>query len=331
MQSLTDQRAHLEAERARYQLASATLEASDLLRDYPPKVEHAKKKLLFDIALKNHPKATVTVERYAKIMVPEVFTPYSPTMQVTAAKGYFRYADGGSEHGYMNFAHHDLFHGYGHFMFAQDEIQVAEHPLLASIREFMLARDDSLRPLTVEHGEPTPVIIRSVPRTIRVDTRHVYGARFARSEDELIRESVCAVEGPSHSNILAIEAPISSGNRTYTRSEIEYTLNTAYSGFRAFVLSSAPTEKPLVLHTGNWGCGAYGGNRQLMISLQIIAASLAGISKIVFYCGTDSTDSIADFEAQLTRRFAFRPRAELSKVVDRLTKAAFPWGTPDGN
>lgn len=328
---IADQRERLETERSNHRLASETLNANDILRTYPPRLEHAKKKLLFDIALVDHPNATVTVDRYEEIGLPELFLPYSPSTKVTATKGYFQYEESGDENCYMNFAHHHLFHGYGHFMFAQDEIQVAEHPVLASIRELMLTRDDSFRPLTVENGQPTPIVFRSVPRTVRIDSRQIYGARFARSDDALIRESVQPAEKLTSSTILAIEAPISSGNRIYTRPEIEKALRTAFSGFRAFILSTAPIDKPTVLHTGNWGCGAYGGNRQLMISIQIMAASLAGISKVVFYCGADSTDSIAEFESQLKRRFGLRPGVKLTKVVDRLVAAAFPWGMPDGN
>ncbi|WP_198016752.1 poly(ADP-ribose) glycohydrolase [Rubidibacter lacunae] len=280
----------------------------------------------------NHPNAEVTVERFNEIPIPEAFQPYSPLTAVKASKGYFRYSVGDAHHCHMNFAYHDLFSGYGHFMFAQDEIQVAEHPLLASVRELMLARADRLRPSTVEDGAPTPIIIRSVPRTISIDTRQIYGARFARSGDRLIRDSINPIDSPQLSNILAIEAPISTGNRIYTRSEIEKALSTAFSGFRAFILGyTGSFTNPIVLHTSNWGCGAYGGNRQLMISIQIIAASLAGISEIVFYCGADPTDSIAEYELQLKSRFKFRPGVKLAKVVDRLVASAFPWGTPDGN
>ena len=330
--SLADDRERIERELSTHRIASATIGANEVLSTHPPKIEHAKKQLLFDMALAKHPDVDVTVERFEEIPLPEVFQSYSPLTEVTAKRGYFRYSVGDAQHCYMNFAHHDLFNGYGHFMFAQDEIQVAEHPLLASVREFMLTRTDRLRPRTVEDGAPTPVVIRSVPRMISIDTKQIYGARFARSDDQLIRDSVQSIDTPLASNILAIEAPISAGNRIYTRSEIENALRTAFSGFRAFIIGhTGSLTKPIVLHTGNWGCGAYGGNRQLMISIQIMAASLSGISQIVFYCGADPTDSIAEFESQLNSRFNFRPGVKLRKVVDRLVNSAFPWGTPDGN
>jgi len=37
------------------------------------------------------------------------------------------------------------------------------------------------------------------------------------------------------------------------------------------------TEIEVRIHTGHWGCGAYGGNKSLMAILQIIAAEAAGV------------------------------------------------------
>jgi hypothetical protein len=39
----------------------------------------------------------------------------------------------------------------------------------------------------------------------------------------------------------------------------------------------------VVVHTGFWGCGAFGGNRVLMALLQAIAAQLASLEVLVFY------------------------------------------------
>ena len=334
-QSLTDDPASLERENTTHLLASETLSATDLLSRYPPRIEHAKKQLLFDIALSRGLSGDVSVARYSEIPLPNTYTPFVPDTEIIARKGYFRYSKtDGADDWFMNFAHHDLFNGYGHFMFAQDEIQVAEHPALASFRELMLARDDDLRPATVDNGVPTPVLFRNLQRTVNIDTRSIYGARFARSEDSAIQDAVSPLEPAPLSNILAIEAPISSGNRIYGRPEIEAALRTAYSGFRALVLCSATAAtslRPIILHTGNWGCGAYGGNRQLMLSIQMMAARLAGVTKLVFYCGADNKDDIASFSNELSRQFKFRPGIAVDRVVDRLVSHGFPWGTPDGN
>lgn len=129
------------------------METRELVSRYPPRVEHAKKRFLFELALNREVQGALNIYRYGEIPLPEIFTPLLPETEIAATHGFFRYRDNdNADHWYMNFAHHNLFHGYGHFMFAQDEIQVAEHPALASAREMMLARQDELRPLTVENG-----------------------------------------------------------------------------------------------------------------------------------------------------------------------------------
>ncbi len=234
----------------------------------------------------------------------------------------------------MNFADQHVFGNYGHFMFAQDEIQVAEHPALAAIRELMVGRTDRLRPLTWESDAPTPVLVRGAERTLNIDTRSIYGARFARAADATIRECSRVLDPPTRTNILAISAPVSSGGGSYARAEIMAALRTAYSGFRAVVLASVSDHqpiKPIVLHTGNWGCGAFGGDRQLMLSIQMMAAHLAGITEAVFYCGSDSVDAVWQFESELQGRFKFKPGVRVETIVDRLVGASFQWGRPDGN
>lgn len=73
----------------------------------------------------------------------------------------------------------------------------------------------------------------------------------------------------------------------YRLDEITGTLVTAFTGFRAAVEES---ERQLggmscVIHTGYWGGGAFGGNRVLMSMLQILAAQMAGVDRLVFHTG----------------------------------------------
>lgn len=316
-------------------LASHEIASRELISRYPPRVEHAKKRLLFDFALRREVAGSITVYRYDEIPLPETFEAIYPETEIDAKRGFFSYDDDESaDHWYMNFAHHDLFHGYGHFMFAQDEIQVAEHPALGSAREMMLTRTDELRPSTVREGKPTPVLFRNVPRTISIRTKRLYGSRLVRADDDTIRDAMRYTDPMTYSNILAIEAPIQSGNTEYTPTEIEFALRTAYSGFRATVLASVAhwsTVRPIVLHTGNWGCGAYGGNRQLMLSIQMMAARLAGLQKIIFHCGSESVDDVRAFDSMLLRKFSFVSGVRVSKALNKLYKCGFQWGTPDGN
>ena len=75
-------------------------------------------------------------------------------------------------------------------------------------------------------------------------------------------------------------------------------LTTAYT---AFCAARSETEGALggggrtVVHTGFWGCGAFGGNRVLMVSLQVVAAVMAGLDGLVLHTVTEAgaTDACA--------------------------------------
>jgi hypothetical protein len=70
---------------------------------------------------------------------------------------------------HVNFADPNLFYAYGSVFFAQDEIQVAEHPILGSLREAIVAEG---RPATtMANGRPTP------------GTRHGGGATYPHPGD----------------------------------------------------------------------------------------------------------------------------------------------------
>lgn len=76
----------------------------------------------------------------------------------------------------MNFADPKLFGYYGGPMFAQDEIQVFEHPILGSLREYLLdGTEEGMKPwtLTLRDGQPykpTPYLIEQAPQWQKVDT-----------------------------------------------------------------------------------------------------------------------------------------------------------------
>ena len=53
--------------------------------------------------------------------------------------------------------------------------------------------------------------------------------------------------------------------------------------------SAAAAAQPLPVCTGNWGCGAFGGDLQLKALLQLIAASVAGRPSLVYFTFGDDT------------------------------------------
>ena len=173
-------------------------------------------------------------------------------------------------HWYLNFAHHDLFAFWQDPLLAQDEMQVLEHPDLASVR---LALVD-LRASTYVSGRdgPTPILISGVPRRGIIDTAPtptrpggLYGNRFGRASLAEVEEATTKLDAPTISNILAMAAP-SGGHGLYTVEEITAILRTAITGFGAAVAETrrSNAERETVIHTGWWGCGAFGGNQELM-------------------------------------------------------------------
>ncbi|XP_014238477.1 poly(ADP-ribose) glycohydrolase [Trichogramma pretiosum] len=84
----------------------------------------------------------------------------------------------------------------------------------------------------------------------------------------------------------------------FTMGNVIRELNKAYVGFSTEIAS---TNLPAVA-TGNWGCGAFRGNPQLKVLVQLMAAGVAGRSVVYFTFGdTSLRDRIADMYWHLVR------------------------------
>ena len=93
-----------------------------------------------------------------------------------------------------------------------------------------------------------------------------------------------------------------------------------------------PENPRTVIHTGFWGCGAFGGNRQLMTILQSFAADLAKVD-LKFWAVNDSgaKDALKYYEWYQS---ITEPRA-INKfthnLLERLLARKYQWGESDGN
>jgi hypothetical protein len=244
---------------------------------------------------------------------------------------------------YMNFADPWLFIAYAGALLAQDEMQVLEHPSLGSLLEALRVQTDTrYRPVTVEDGRGTPVLVRGVERRCAFATDPapaegrplgLYGNRFARANEDAIRRAVTVLSPPTITNVLAMSAP-PGGTGAYDEEEIRGILVTATTGFRAALLDAKQVrgDAAVVVHTGHWGTGAFGGNKVLMATLQMLAARLAGIDELVFHT-FDEVGTEAWVEADDLARELF-PAGAIPEVVDvvrRLHAMGFAWGVSDGN
>ena len=312
----------------------------------PAKVEnyHGPRQVVYGIACPEGCTHTgeIVYSRWREVPLPETITIADGNTALEIRPDVFGY-EPTTVHGlvewYLNFAHHDLFCAYGGPLLAQDELQVAEHPALGSLREALLDYGEPFG--TVEDGMPTPVLIRNVERRCVIDTQPnlkegrpygLYGNNFYCASREDIVRAVKPIVPPTVSNVIAIEAP-AYGESTYTFEEVSYILTTAFSGFAAARQESLDNgAQEVAIHTGFWGCGAYGGNRMLMTILQLLAANLAQIEHLVFHT-VDENGAYTVQQALILFDvdFCSGTSRQLSELIDQVIAYGFEWGESDGN
>jgi hypothetical protein len=320
-------------------------DAESLMRDHPPRMRDPNKRLVLSIAC---PAGTagegpIGYSRWPEMPMPPLSDAPRSADLLTVRDGFFSYVPllepGAAIEWHVNFADPDLFGFYGSRAFAQDEMQVAEHPILGSLREAIPAL--GLRPVTVEHGRATPVLVTGAQRRVRVATEPndaegrphgLYGRNFPAASPEAVRRAVAVLQPPTISNILAIAAP-AYGRGRYVAADVEAALAAAFSGFRAAILESARMagpEKPVVVHTGFWGAGAFGGDAALMSLVQLLAARMAGLSHVVHYAGSPSRRPSLDAALGRLAEMASRTLAP-QELVDAIVAMGFSWRGGDGN
>jgi hypothetical protein len=327
-------------------LQRRTYPAAELVRRHPPVLRNENKQLLSSIAC---PPGTqhggeLEYSRWPEIPLPppRAVDPDGLARLVVVRDGYYDYrpvldAERAVEW-HVNFADPNLFYAYGSALFAQDEIQVAEHPVLGSLREALVA--DGQPTTTIANGRPTPVLVMGAERRIAVRTAPgaagggpswLYGMAFSRATPGAVREATTVVDPPTISNILAIAAPYG-GRGRYRREQIELALATAFTGFQAAVLESRRSAGPdaeIAVHTGFWGCGAFGGHRVLMSLVQVLAAGMAGAARLVLHVGEAAGRMSVDEALALAP--ALSTVADAAGLVTRIETLGFSWGVSDGN
>lgn len=322
-----------------------TFNTQKLVKSHPAKIRNANKQIVYRIACPSDSihHGEIVFSRWRAISLLEISPSLTHNTEIEEQKSYFEYTslnrDNNLVEWYLNFAHSDLFCAYGERVFAQDEMQVAEHPALASLREALLT--EKIEPFTVERGEPTPILIRGVERRCAIATNPdpvqerpngLYGNNFAKATPEAIELATTPLNPPTITNIIAMEAPSGEYN-FYEYDIIEFILATAVTGFvAAKIESQLEIVKPIVsIHTGFWGCGAYGGNRILMALLQLLAARLSQVDKLVFHTSDDAgSKALATARSILDRELAIDDTS-IPQLLDKIYAKAFKWGVGDGN
>ena len=190
----------------------------DLVTRFPAKLSDRNKKTIFDMS--SPPGAvhagTISFSCWRLMPLPETLTRGAASPSFELHEKIFTYdpSPQGRVDWHLNFADLDLFGYYGGPLFAQDEMQVTEHPALASLRQGLL--ESGLKPVTGEDGYPTPALIIGVERRCYVATdpndaegrpHGLYGNWFSVAPEDVVRRATKIIDPATVSNILAMEAP----------------------------------------------------------------------------------------------------------------------------
>jgi len=321
-------------------------DAAELVALHPPLLWNPNKRVVFQVACPRGSSARgrIAYSQWPAMTLPETVDLRRAAQLVEGRGDVYDYApamtDPQAVEWHVNFADPHLFVGYGSGLFAQDEMQVAEHPALGSLKEALEARRCPVR--TVASGRPTPVLVMGVERRCRVDTtpnaaqgrpHGLYGNAFAEAAPEQVRRATTRIDPPTVTNLIAMAAP-ADGRGPYLARTVERILVTAFTAFHAAVMESDRSRGgigPVAIHTGFWGCGAFGGDRTLMALLQMIAAQMASADRVVFHAVSDAgvrTLEVARRSAAETLGGSTIPTAEL---IERIERLGFAWGVSDGN
>lgn len=200
------------------------------------------------------------------------------------------------------------------------------HPVLAVLRhslEFESIKDSAYNPNTTQDGRSTPCLLRDIPFRMDVDTfsANLYGNMFANASGEDVLKCTTFIEGNDRkNNIIGIEAP-KGGKGEYTLSQINDVCGTLYASFKS-------VGEGATIHTGHFGCGAYGGNKELMAILQILCAKVAAVS-LVYHCFGD--DVPVQRGKEKLEEIVEGDSVNMGNCLHKIQKMGYIWGSSDGN
>src|SRR5574340_1016916 len=141
-----------------------TLDAATLMIEHPPMLRNTNKLVVFNIACPAECTygGTIGYSRWAAMPLPQRIDPMAAVGHVASRATIYDYepvADmPGAVEWHVNFADPLLFYAYGSGLFAQDEMQSAEHPVLGALVEAL--HEGTHRAMTEDDKRhPTPVLV----------------------------------------------------------------------------------------------------------------------------------------------------------------------------
>lgn len=346
-------------------LSKFTVGAEQIMAEYPPCSAFCPNKNYVMNKITGHKRSEVQMEvtrhkldqtrgvDWTRVMVPPPFT----ALRHHSIKGSFTFrpcddvviAGHQSTWWHTNFSDEQLLVYHNNHHCAQEELLALMHPSMASLVHALRSGEPKCGkvtdgPFLLDIGErthiptrpPTPILIKNVPYLIQIDTNGIYGRVFRHATHEVL-DKQCTYIGNQQlrNNFISFTSMRTPGEgKLYTREQIENLLVTAIVGFSAAVdvterdaITSTRTD--VVIATGNWGCGAFGGQHMLMAMIQMIAASVTGVSGLVYY----TFDDLGDTEYKRAREALqkINEKKSLAWYVQFLLDMKFTWRKGDGN
>lgn len=188
-------------------------------------------------------------------------------------------------------------------------------------------------------------MICNAERVIELDTQNIYGNKFAKATHEELVKAAKRIAKPQTVNLIAMQAQ-KHGQGVYTYDQVYSMLATAYTAFKAAQILAKraydmnnlrvhPNRKRddihhlrTIIHTGWWGCGAFGNDRTMSLITQQLAARWAQVDAIVFHKVDSGDRPITERAHKFTD--SMRTATDVKKVVEAILQLKLEWGKSDG-
>jgi len=270
-----------------------TLSQDQLLASRPALTKN--KAIAYDLITKDSVlEKEVTLEKYFTPPVLLQAKPLfeNPPTKIIMEQGNFSYP-AGPHHWTANFGDKNVFYGSATDLCAQDEIQALEHPILSFVHNY--AKEHSLSVIHLEEGHA--LLVQGAVRRAVLDTETefeglqeldgntskgtLYGKNFGKARKEHIEAAIQKI-APQENNLFVMSAPDVRARQEgslYSEEDIWALLHNSYTAFKAIQRK----DPDAIVHTGNWGCGAWGNDPTLVAVIQLAAARMAGIKEVHYY------------------------------------------------
>lgn len=208
-----------------------------------------------------------------------------PHAVVMHREGGFAYDHSSEEmmHWTANFADPHLFGFCEGGLLAQNELQVAEHPGMYHLKKYL----DGQPSFSTINGNQ----IALISGVQRLGQLNMYGNGFAPADQTAIASKITQFPMPRTSNIFAFAAPRpGTAGQPYDYQHLKDYFDRAFLAFKTIKEKYGTEQRKVMIHTGNWGAGAFGNDAKVAALIQLAAARAAGVD--VIYYPMSSNDAL---------------------------------------